>query len=412
MNKGKNKLRLWDRNFTIITLGTIISAIGGVALNFALNIVIYNETNSTILTGIYSAITAIPQIILPVFAAPYIDRLPRKKLIVLLDYLLGIIYISFGIYLFTISFNYYAYVVLGMLSSIIGSVYGLTYNSLFPDLIPEGCAQKGYSVSVLIYPSIAAVFTPIAAFVYQRWGIEIIFVIEGILLFIAATFEVFIKYKERNRVNRSFNFKEYDNDIKEGFVYLRKEKGIFFIYLYMTFASFASEGISLLLIPFFQTHAIYTTTNYSLLLSAETFGRMIGGLLHYMFKIPENKRYTIASKVYIIYEILDGVLMFLAYPLMIVIRFILGFLGVNSANIRESSVQNYIPREKRARVNSFFQIMAFGGILSAKLIAGALGEFMNYKFGGLIFGTVGFIAAVLCIFKHDKEIKVIYNKNL
>jgi hypothetical protein len=42
---------LWTRNYTTITIGTIISAIGGVGLNFALSVLIYNKTGSTLLSA-------------------------------------------------------------------------------------------------------------------------------------------------------------------------------------------------------------------------------------------------------------------------------------------------------------------------------------------------------------------------
>lgn len=408
----KNSSKLWDRNFTIITIGTIISAIGSIGLNFALSIVIYNNTSSIMLTGIYNAVIIIPQVLFPVIVAPYIDRISRKKIIVFLDYLLGAIYTVFGVYLISVDFNYYLFIVVGFIAGTIGVIYSLAYNSLFPDLIPEGFSQKGYSVSVLIYPIIAASFTPIAAIVYESVGIEILFIIEGVLLLICASVELFIKYEEVNRISDKYSLQEYFTDIKEGVLYLKKEKGILFIYLYMSVTIFASQGVSLLLVPFFQSHMIYNTTHYSLLLSAETIGRTVGGALHYMIKIPIEKRYAIASKVYIIYDALDGILMFVAFPIMIIIKFIEGFLGVNSANIRESSVQSYIPKEKRARVNSFFQLLVFGGMFLANLIAGLLGEISSLPIAGAVFGCCGVLGALMLICKNKIEISKIYNREI
>lgn len=408
----KNRSKLWDRNFTIITIGTIISAIGSIGLNFALSIVVYNNTSSIMLTGIYNAVIIIPQVLFPVLVAPYIDRISRKKIIVFLDYLLGAIYTIFGVYLISTDFNYYLFIVVGFIASTIGVIYSLAYNSLFPDLIPEGFAQKGYSVSVLIYPIIAASFTPIAAIVYESVGIEILFIIEGVLLLICASVELFIKYEEGNRIADKYKLQEYFTDIKEGVLYLKKEKGILFIYLYMAVTIFASQGVSLLLVPFFQSHMVYNTTHYSLLLSAETIGRTVGGVLHYMIKIPEEKRYAIASKVYIIYDVLDGVLMFVAFPIMVIMRFIEGFLGVNSANIRESSVQSYIPKEKRARVNSFFQLLVFGGMFLANLVAGVLGEIFSLPIAGAVFGCCGVVGALILICKNKTEISKIYNRDI
>ena len=43
---------LWTRDFTLITLGTVISSIGGVALNFALSLVVFDQTSSTLLSSL------------------------------------------------------------------------------------------------------------------------------------------------------------------------------------------------------------------------------------------------------------------------------------------------------------------------------------------------------------------------
>ena len=77
---------LWSKDFTIITIGTIISAIGGMAMNFAFSLVIFDETGSTFLTGLFSAISFLPQVIIPIFASVIIDSFDRKKMIVNLDF--------------------------------------------------------------------------------------------------------------------------------------------------------------------------------------------------------------------------------------------------------------------------------------------------------------------------------------
>lgn len=61
---------LWSKHFTIITVGTVISAMGGVAMGFAL----------------FIAVSALPRMILPVLIVPYLDNFRRKPVIVFLDY--------------------------------------------------------------------------------------------------------------------------------------------------------------------------------------------------------------------------------------------------------------------------------------------------------------------------------------
>ena len=61
---------LWTKNFTIITLGTVISAIGGVAMSFALGFVVFDTTGSTLATALFTAVSALPRVLLPVLLSP------------------------------------------------------------------------------------------------------------------------------------------------------------------------------------------------------------------------------------------------------------------------------------------------------------------------------------------------------
>ncbi|MEG2800191.1 MAG: MFS transporter, partial [Erysipelotrichaceae bacterium] len=87
------KKTLWTFDFSVITIGTIISAIGGIAMNFALSIVVFDQTNSTFLTAVFSAVSFIPSLLLPIFVAPYVDAHNRKHMIVRIDTVNGVLYV-------------------------------------------------------------------------------------------------------------------------------------------------------------------------------------------------------------------------------------------------------------------------------------------------------------------------------
>ena len=54
---------------------------------------------------------------------------------------------------------------------------------------------------------------------------------------------------------------------------------------------------------------------------------------------------------------MDMCLLWLPYPLMLVNRAICGFLGSNSAILRSSAVQHYIPERLRSRVNALNSVL-------------------------------------------------------
>ena len=108
-----------------------------------------------------------------------------------------------------------------------------------------------------------------------------------------------------------------------------------------------------ILVAFFRTAPGFSAGMYSFFFVAEFIGRSVGGVFHYHANIPKNKRFGFAFMVYLTYEIMDMVLLWLPYPMMLCNRAVCGFLGINSATLRAAAIQSYIPEEFRARVNAF-----------------------------------------------------------
>jgi len=404
------KKTLWTKDFTLITAGTVISAIGGTAMGFALSLVVFDNTSSTWLTGVYAAVMMIPSTVLPVISAPFVDSHCRQKMITWLDAVNGLVYFAFAAYIWFYGFSYVMYMLFGLATGCISTVYQQAYGSLYPELIPVGFTQKGYSVSSLIYPTAMTVITPIAALVYTTWGIEYIFIAEGVLLLIAASFERFITPDRMDgREKKRFSLKAYCSEMLGGIRYLKNEKGVRNIYTYMTTSIACGNGNYLMSVAYFQSGTRgFTTAMFSFLQSAETLGRMAGGLVHYIVKIPPKVRYRITVWVYTIYNIVDGTILLLAYPVMVVLKFIVGFLGVNSMTLREAAVQKRLPSEVRARVEALFMVMISLGEMATGLIAGAMGELLDYPIVSVIFGVVGLMCVYLLVVRNRKAIKEVY----
>ena len=403
---------LWTKDFTIITLGTVISAVGGAAITFAMSLIVFDNTGSTWLAGVFAAVTMLPDLVLPILTAPMVDKACRRNLIAGIDLILSVLYLGFAVYLFQADFSYAAYVLFGLTTNTLGTVYSQAYNSLYPELIPEGFAQKGYSVSSLIYPTITTVITPLAALVYKTVGIAWFFLGEGALLLIASSVEWMITKDRGDREKTPFALRSYFDEALGGVRYLKREKGIRSVYTYMAIVNSTSQGNSLMFMAYFQSTPALGAAMYSLLISAETAGRMLGGFFHYFLKIPPRLRYRVTEKVYILYESLDGVMLLLAYPLMIAVRFLLGFLGVNTATLRAAAVQKYLPGEVRARVEAVFSILVSMGAIFFRLAAGALGEALQYRYVPLIFGGAGLLSVCVFIIRNKRHIQPIYDRDV
>lgn len=410
MKSSVNKL--WNKNFTILTVGTVISMFGSSVSNFAIGLLILDKTNSTFLYSFFFVAIMAPSMIVPLIAGPFIDRFSRRKLIYILDFISFLFFALLAVVTYFDFFNYPLFLLLGMIQGIVFSVYQVTYDSFYPMLISKGNFSKAYSIGSLLYPLANTIMVPIAAVVYEYVGLFPLFAIDALSYLIASIAETQIKVDEDHtarKENESFHFKQ---ELKEGLNYLKKEKGLLSVTKYFTITMFSFGIIETLMLPFFKSSPHLNTTHYSLVMSSQTLGRIIGGLVHYKIVYPTSKKYTIAVFVYTIISFLDMIFFFSPFKLMLLIYLVYGFLGVTSFNIRTSATQSYVPNDKRGRFNGMFSVFTMFGMVIGKLSGGILGEFIFIPFIIVGTGVINLLGIYFFVVKNKKEIKLLYNRKV
>ncbi len=405
--RNKQKKSVWTKDFSCITLATILSAIGGEAMNLPISLLVFDQTKSTFLASLIMVCGMLPDIVFPIWIAPFIDKGNKKKWIVGLDVLMVLLYIFMGAWTLNHKFSYPLYIVFVLIVAMDSIIYQLAYDAWYPDLIPEGYEQKGYAVSTTIYPVVIVLMAPVVTFIYGKVQIGNIFFIVAFLTLVSVITECCIS-DPQIKESEIYTFSQYKEDIREGFSYLKKEKGIRNIYTYMSITNGASNGVNVITQAFYQTQPWLTVTMLGFLKSAEMIGRVISGSIHYCREIPRKKRFAFTKMVYLIYDAMDALLLFMPFPFMLVNRFICGGLGSASAMIRQSAVYAYLPENMRARVNALFSmIFSLGGIFF-QLAAGALGQVLPYRMVALILGMITFASVFILIIIPDEDNRSVY----
>ena len=399
---------LWTRDYTRITLASILSIIGGEAINLPVSLLVFDETKSTLLSALVMICGFVPDLLLGVLVAPVIDRSRKKRWIVGMDALLLGVYLAIAVFTRVGPFRYGLYVAFTLVTATISVFYRLAYAAWFPDLIPVGCEQQGYAVSGTLYPMIAIVMSPVAAFLYTRVSVPDMFLGVAALLALSIVIEAGIRASGRSAAGEKYSLKQWRSDLAAGFRFIRREKGIRNIYSYMSFASASGESSAILVRAFFQTAPGLTVTMLGLMSSAEMVGRLISGAAQYRFTVPPKKRYGVTRFVYVFYQMMDAALLFMPYGAMLVNRFACGALGTLSATLRSTAVNSYLPAELRARVNALFDTMSACAMLLFHLLAGALGQALPYRAGVALISIVTLLAAVAFIIVPTKQNRPVY----
>ena len=402
------KNNLWTRDFTLITVATIMGAAGAIAGNFALSFLVYDETGSTLASALIIAINFVPGFVVPLVASPFMDALPRKPFLVAGDAVNGVLYLLMGLYLNSRGFTYTLYLLFSLLLSSLSAFDQLAYNSLFPKLIPPGCMDKGYTVSSMVYPVMQVVMAPVAALLMDLIGVGNILLLQGGLSIAAALTESRIRTEEERRAYSRFSLRGYFADLKEAADYLRQERGMLNIFAYMAVTNGVASGYAPIFVAFFSSTPGLSAAMYSLFAVAEFAGRTLGGVLRYATKMPKERRFSFAFAVYQVYETMDMLLLWLPYPLMLANRAIAGFLGINSATLRLAAVQSTLPDRLRARVNAFESVLYSAAFSVLSLAVGALGEVMDLRLCVTLCAFASLIICWMTIWRRRREIRAMY----
>ena len=405
--------KLWNRNFSLVILASTMGTIGGIAGGFALAFLVFDETGSTLASALILAIQLLPFLFIPIVIAPIMDRLPRKTFLVMGDVANSFLIFGMGLWLLFFDFSYIGYLALSLLLACLGSVDELAFTSIYPELIPKGAEQKGYAVSSMLYPVLTVIMTPFAAVLLDTFGVAWILIAQGGLSLLAAITESFIRLDETERHHSEpYSLQAWASDIREAVQYLKKERGLLGLYEYMAVSNGVDTGFSPLLIAFFRTFPGFTAAMYAAFSVVEFIGRSIGSALQYRIKISDKKKFGFVFFVYQTYSAMDMCLLWLPYPLMLVNRGICGFLGSNSAIIRNAAVQRYIPERLRSRVNAFQGVLVTAGCSVFSLMMGFLGEILDYRWCITIGGVITLLSGFVLILVRQKEVRRLYEPDI
>jgi len=402
--------KLWTRDFTTLTMGTIVSIFGNTLSAFSINLLVLDYSDSVFLFVLYLVIFNIPKIIVPMIAGPFLDSFSRRKTIYTLDFISTAIYVTLFFILGGGFFNYFFLLVVSLGLGTIDGFYFVAYESLYPLLVAEGNFRKAYSVSSAIMP-LSTVMLPVATFLYERVGIGQIFLVSAVAFFVAACFEMQIRADETHlRKNKEkYSLSEFKSSFIEGVNFIKGEKGLLVITIYFCISMFSGSAGNLYL-PYFKNAPHLGVMMYSLVMSGGVIGRFIGGLVQYRLDYPTNKKFIIAMTVYVSISVIEMGILFTPVYVIAGLSFIIGLLGVTSFNIRVSATQSYLPGAKRARFNGAFQMFMNAGVIIGQLSGGALADVIPIRAVVVAFNAIGLIASYAIMWRGRRHVIPIYNR--
>ena len=256
----------------ILVIGQIISLFGSSIQRFSLSLYLLDVTGSArIFSGIL-ALSMLPYIVFAPIAGVLADRMNRKYIMVILDFLSGILLCIYAVILLSDRDHYNIVAGVMLLLSVFYTLYAPAVTASIPQIVSEsslmqanGIVQQVASMSNFLGPILAGVF-------YSLWGIKAIIIINALSFFFSAILELFLEIPHTPATPKaqkvSISRVIYE-EMKAGYRYLKEDNPI-------VFRMILTSGLyNLFLVPIFSIGSPYII-KIILNMPAQTYGMAEG----------------------------------------------------------------------------------------------------------------------------------------
>lgn len=277
-------VKLWNRNFTMVVIGQIISLFGNTILRFAMSTYIMDITGSATAFAGVLALSMIPTILLSPVGGMIADRVNRRNIMVILDFVTAGLCAVFAL-LFDRLSAIPLFTVILILLAIIQSFYNPSVQTSVPLLQSGDNVMRGNAIvnQVSMLANLTGPF--IGGMLYGLWGLAPIIVISVICFFLSAVLEIFIAIPFECQPSKNRLLQTMKADFTESMHFMVKEqpavlKALVSVSMFNLFlSSMANVAMNYFILPVLGLGS-------ELLGLAESFvgiGGLLGGLLAGVF---------------------------------------------------------------------------------------------------------------------------------
>ncbi len=230
MNVRPNPSVLRSRNFTLLFFGKIISQLGDQVYAFALGWYILDLTKSSLQMAVFLVIDTLVVTIISPFGGIIADRLNRKRILVWMDVVRGIVVLLAAFLLYGHLLQIWMLYVSAVFLGFCGSVFSPAAGAIIPNVVEDNQLTEAVSLDNFVGSFCTAGGLLVSGMLYNLVGVFTIFVINALSYFISGALEAGVHLPNVTRTFRrktsSFlaSVNKAMEELKEGLQYIGKDR--------------------------------------------------------------------------------------------------------------------------------------------------------------------------------------------
>jgi hypothetical protein len=282
------------RNLFLYSAGKTVSVFGTSMYSFAVGLYVLKMTGSALSFAVTLLLGILPMILINPFAGVIADKVNKKKLVVGMDFLSGMLLVT--VYFLSREFGLTLWLVYSttFLLTLCATFFGVAMESAKPNIVSAERLMSLNSISKII-DSLSLIMGPmIGGVAFALFDIRTFIMMNGIGFILSGCSLLFIRFNRQEKVQSGEEI-HFIQDIKEGFRYIIERdslKSLFTILISINFFLGFSVTIPL---PYIVNNVLeLSAKQYGLIQSFFPVGMIFGALV--VKKITEKLPYSVLLK--------------------------------------------------------------------------------------------------------------------
>jgi DHA3 family macrolide efflux protein-like MFS transporter len=343
-----------NRNFTLLLAAMFVSDFGTAVTSIAASLLVYRETNSALSVGLMFIATSLPGLLFGLIAGVYVDRMDRKRILVVTELLSGLLIFAVPLLL---PMNIIWLYVLVALKSILYQFFSPAHNSVIPDVTSDDELAAANSLLSGLQTAAMGLGYATAGFVVSLFSPELAFYLNAATFLISAFLINLVVIPVETEEDEETTTGAVVRNLREGAGFLWNSPALRSMLLLIIPIGIIYGFLTSAQLPFVLRALDGTEFEYSLVESLSLIGYVVGALVMtvYTDRLREGQwvaiSFLMVGLLTVVYSQLTSI------TGVILIAAAINFFDAPSSIGQGLLVQRNTTRQMRGRVSSVFYVV-------------------------------------------------------
>ena len=383
--------------FSVLWFSEAVSLIGDRILMIALINMVYEWSGSAVAVSVLSLIKAIPALVLGTVAGVFVDRWPRKWVMVLANLA------QFALVL-VIPWTSSLGVVFGVyfVLSVVSQFFIPARSATIPQLVPNSALMTANSLFAVAFVGAIAIGPAVGGWIIDRFGMDTAYWIDALTFLVPAIAVSFLSIPQQTKRAGQLNL---GGDWREGMAVARDRADVRYSLILIGAGALLIASLSALGVILVRENLGGSAGDFGLVMSVTGAGMLSGAIISPILGKRFNRLLMAGCGAVLAGAVMLGMALSTQIGGVMVAGFGLGF-GMVSVQVNGQTILQQTPDRLRGRVLGLSQTVMGSVTFAAAGLAGGLAGWVGAKGVLLGVGGLSFLTAlgVLCRILADKSL--------